>query len=123
MKPRKVEKEKSILGRINDLSHKLVLVLVLPIVLSLVLMLVYAGKYHNSIKRMETIASLKEKVVVLIPGITWNIVSGRAEFETSNIYVRINEVNDVIEKITESADPENRLSLIVAARTMQTLEN
>ena len=123
MKTKKVKKEKSILGMINDLSHKLVLVLVLPIVLSLVLMLVYAGKYHSSIERMETIASLKEKVVIVIPGITWNIVSGREEFETSNIYIRIHEVNEVIEKITESADPENRLSLIVAARTMQTLEN
>ena len=44
MEKHRIKKEKSILGRINDLSHKLVFMLVVPIVLSLVLMLVYAGK-------------------------------------------------------------------------------
>ena len=118
----RIRKEKSILGRINDLSHKLVLMLVFPIVLSLVLMLIYAGKYHSSIERMETIADLKTVVVSDIPGSVWNIVSGRDDIEKSGIFVKIHEVNDIIETITESSDPENRLSLIVAGRTMQTLE-
>ena len=82
----RIKKEKSIIGRINDLSHKLVLVLVVPIVLSLVLMLIYAGKYHSSIERMETIASLKTVVASDIPGCAWNIVSGRDDFENSNTF-------------------------------------
>ncbi|MBP5454294.1 MAG: hypothetical protein J6Y09_06755 [Lachnospiraceae bacterium] len=45
----KVKKEKSILGQISDLSHRLVLMLVFPIVISLLLMLFYAAKYHSSI--------------------------------------------------------------------------
>ena len=97
--------------------------LVVPIVLSLVLMLVYAGKYHNSIERMETIANLKTIVASDIPGAAWNIISGRDDFDRSNIYVKIHEVESTIETITESTDSENRLSLIVAGRTMQTLEN
>ncbi len=123
MEKSRIKKEKSILGRINDLSHKLVFMLMIPIVLSIVLMLVYAGKYHNSIERMETIAGLKTTVVSDIPGSAWNIISGREEFENSNIYVKIHDVESTIEAITESADPENRLSLIVAGRTMLTLEN
>lgn len=123
MEKNRISKEKSILGRINDLSHKLVFILVIPIVLSLVLMLVYAGKYHNSIERMETIASLKTIVALDIPGTAWNIISGRDDFENSRIYVRIHEVEKTIEDITERTDSENRLSLIVAGRTMQTLEN
>ena len=123
METGRVKKEKSILGRINQLGNRLVLMLVVPIVMSLVLMLIYAGKYHSSIKRMETIANLKTTVVSEIPGSAWNIVSGRDVFEDSNIYVKIHEVDDIIEKITESTDSENRLSLIVAGRTMQTLEN
>ena len=43
----KIKKEKSILGQISNLSHKLVTMLVVPIVISLVLMLFYAGKYHS----------------------------------------------------------------------------
>ena len=119
----KVKKEKSILGQISDMSHKLVLMLVIPIIISLVLMLFYAFKYHSSIVRMETIASLKTTVTEDIPGTAWNIVSGRQTFENSGIYVTIHEVEATIEDITDRAGQENRLSLIVAGRTMQTLEN
>ena len=123
MEANRIKKENSILGRINKLGTRLVLMLVIPIIMSLVLMLIYAGKYHSSIKRMETITNLKTTVVSDIPGSAWNIINGRDVFENSNIYVKIHEVNDIIDKITESASAENSLSLIVARRTMQTLEN
>ncbi|MBR6308887.1 MAG: sensor histidine kinase [Lachnospiraceae bacterium] len=119
----KVKKEKSILGQISDLSHRLVLMLVIPIIISLVLMLFYAAKYHSSISRMGTIASLKTVVTEDIPGAAWSIVSGRETFEESGIYLSIHSVNDTIEKITDQTGQENRLFLIVASRTMQTLEN
>ena len=119
----KVKKEKSILGQISDLSHKLVFMLVIPIIISIILMLFYAFKYHNSIVRMETITSLKTKVTEDIPGTAWNIVSGRQTFENSGIYVTIHDVEATIEDITDRTGQENRLSLIVAGRTMQTLEN
>lgn len=118
----KVTKERSILGRINDLSHKLVLMLVLPIIISLLLMLFYAWKYHSSIVRMETIANLKTLVAEDIPGSVWNIVSGQNTFAESNVYVLIREVNNTITTITEQTGRENQLSLIVAGRTMQTME-
>ncbi|MBR6909959.1 MAG: hypothetical protein IKN35_06720, partial [Lachnospiraceae bacterium] len=119
----KLKKEKSILGQISVLSHRLVLVLVVPIIISLVLMLVYAWKYHSSILRMETITSLKNVVSVQIPGTVWNIVSGRETFAGSNIYVTISSVEETIETISSQTGEENRLSLIVAERTMGTLEN
>ncbi|MBR6478860.1 MAG: sensor histidine kinase [Lachnospiraceae bacterium] len=119
----RVKKEMSILGRINDLSHRLVLMLVFPIIISLLLMLFYAWKYHSSIVRMETITNLKTLVAEEIPGSVWNIVSGQNTFPESNIYPMIREVNDTIERITEQTSQENRLSLVVASRTMGTLEN
>nr|MCR5428212.1 histidine kinase [Lachnospiraceae bacterium] len=119
----KIKKEKSILGRINDLSHKLVLMLVFPIIISLVLMLFYAWKYHSAIARTETIADLKTAVIEDIPGAAWNIVSGRESFPESGIYNKIHDVDLTIETITEQTGSENRLSLIIASRTMQTLEN
>lgn len=119
----KVKKEKSILGQISDLSHRLVFMLVIPIIISLILMLFYAGKYHNSIDRMKTVADLKTVVTEEIPESAWNIVSGRNTFSDSSIYMLIRKVNDTIDSITEQTDEESRLSLIVARRTMQTLEN
>ncbi|MCR4961541.1 MAG: sensor histidine kinase [Lachnospiraceae bacterium] len=119
----KIRKEKSILGQISDLSHRLVLMLVIPIIISLVLMLIYAAKYHSSIVSMETITDLKKVVSEEIPGSAWNIISGRETFPESNIYGKIKIVNETIDDITERTGPENRLSLMVAGRTMQTLEN
>ncbi len=119
----RIRREKSILGRISDMSHKLVCMLVVPIFISLVLMIVYAIKYHNSIVRMETIISLKTVVTEDIPGSAWNIVSGRESISESNIYLEIRQVNETIEMISERTGAENRLSLTVASRTMQTLQN
>ena len=119
----RIKKEKSILGAINDLSHRLVLLLVFPIIISLVLMLVYAWKYHSAIRRMEEITNIKTVVSEDIPERAWNIISGRQTFPESNIYMSINEVNATIEKITNQTGRENRLSLIVARRTMETLQN
>ena len=119
----RIRKEKSIIGRINDMSHKLVLILVFPIIISLVLMLFYAGKYHRSIVRIETISSLKAVVEDEIPEYAWEIVSGRGTFVNTGIYETLKNVDEVIESITDQTGQENRLSLIVAGRTMQTLKN
>ncbi|MBP5528536.1 MAG: histidine kinase, partial [Lachnospiraceae bacterium] len=116
-------KEKSILGRINDLSHRMVLMLVFPIIISLFLMLFYAWEYQSSILRMETIANLKTVVAEDIPGAAWNIISGRENFAESGIYVMIRDVDETIERISSQTSEENRLSLMVASRTMETLEN
>ncbi|MBR3526006.1 MAG: hypothetical protein IKO11_09170, partial [Lachnospiraceae bacterium] len=116
-------KEKSIIGRINDMSHRLMVMLLAPIVLSLVLMLFYAGKYDQAIIRMETIASLKTVVAEEIPETMWNIVSGRDTIEGSRVYVTLRTVNETIQEVTDRTVQENRLSLIVAGRTMQTLQN
>lgn len=115
----KIRKEKSIIGQIGELSHKLVLLLVIPIIVSLLLMLFYSVKYHNAIDRMETVANLKTVVSEEIPGKAWDIVSGRETFASNGIYDTIREVNETIDSITEQTGEENRLSLVVARRTMQ----
>ena len=118
----RIKNEKSIIGRINDLTGRLVTMLVIPIIISLLLMLFYAWKYHSSIVRMETITSLKTMVSDEIPGCAWNIVSGQETVQESHIYAKLREVNTTIDTISERTGEKNRLSLIVAARTMQTLE-
>ena len=119
----RIKKEKSIIGKIDSMSHRLVILLVFPVFVSLVLMLVYAGRYHNAIRRMETIASLKTVVAEEIPESVWGIVSGRQTVTESKVYSKIHEVHETIEEIMEKAEDDDRLSLMVADRTMQTLEN
>lgn len=119
----KIRREKSILGKFNDMSHKLVLMLVFPIIISLFLMLVYAWEYHSAIARMESVTDLKNVVADRIPETAWNIVSGREEIRNSGIYRLIHEVRDSMEATSEKTGSENRLYITVAGRTMQTLEN
>ena len=97
----RVSKEKSIIGRINDMSHRLVLMLVTPILISLLLMLFYAGQYSRAISRMETIASLKGIVADEIPDTMWNIVSGRDTIGASKIYATIHSVDETLRDVTE----------------------
>ena len=119
----RIKKEKSILGAINDVSHLLVLMLVFPIIISLFLMLFYAYEYHNAISRMGEITKVKYIVSDEIPEKAWNIVSGKESFPGSDIYIVIHDVEDRIDDVTKQTGEENRLSLIVAGRTMETLEN
>lgn len=120
----KIRKEKSIVGKIDTMSQKLVILLVIPVILSLVLMLLYAGRYHSAIKRMETIANLKHVVSSDIPESVWGIVSGRETVAGSKVHSTIHEVHDTLQEIMDRVDEEEeRLALVVADRTMQTLEN
>ena len=119
----RITKEKSILGAINSLTHRLVLLLVFPIIISLVLMLFYGWEYHSAIRRMGEITELKAVVAEEIPEKAWNIVSGRDTLPGSDIYIVIHEVENRIDEVTLQAKEENRLSLVVAGRTMETLEN
>ena len=117
-----IREEKSIIGHINDMGHRLVLMLVTPIILSVFMMLFYELQYSSSIMRMETIASLKTVVAEEIPETAWNIVSGRDTINGSRIYATIHSVDQTINDVTDQTSEENSLSLIVAGRTMQTLE-
>ena len=119
----RIKKEKSILGAIEDRSNRLAMMLVFPIIISLVLMLFYAWEYHSAILRMGKITELKSVVSDEIPERAWNIVSGKQTFPQSNIYKLIMDVEETVEEVTAQTVEENRLSLVVAGRTMETLQD
>lgn len=119
----RIKKEKSILGAIEDLSNRLAMMLVFPIIISLVLMLFYAWEYHSAILRMGKITELKSVVSDEIPEKAWNIVSGKETFPQSNIYKLIMDVEETVGEVTAQTVEGNRLSLVVAGRTMETLQD
>ena len=115
-------KEKSIIGKFDSVTRRLVILLIIPIIISFVTMLVYMERYHSSIVRIETISSLKSVVADEIPEMAWNVVSGRDTFVGSRVYPTIRSVYETISNVSEKTNEENRLSLMVAERTMHTLE-
>ncbi len=115
-------KPQSITGRINRMSRSLMTILVLPLAVSLVLMVYFSGRYHRSILRMETIASLKPVIAGEIPEAVWRIVSGRDSLEGSPVRSLIAGAEETITRITAETGENDRLSLVVAGRTMGTLK-
>ena len=111
----------SIVGRIRGMSWRIVLLLIIPVILSLIMMLVFAGRYSQSMERMGAIAALKPVIADELPGAVWQVVSGRETMEESRVYERIGQVNGVIEAITRETGEADRLELIIARRTMDTL--
>ncbi len=111
----------SIVGRIKSMSWRIVLLLSVPVIVSLIMMLVFAGRYSRSMERMGTIAALKPKIADEIPGAVWQVVSGRETLDESRAYALISQVNGTIETITQSTQGSDRLELIIARRTMDTL--
>ncbi len=114
---------KSLVGRISTMAWNLMILLGVPVVLSLCIMLFFSMRYNESIQRMETIASLKPLIGVDIPERVWNVVSGRETIAGSLVEEKIAEASSIIEKVGARAGAEDRLELIVAGRTMNTLKD
>ena len=117
----KVSSENSISGRVNRSTRFLTVVLVIPAVISLVMMLLYASWYQTSVTRMETVANLKPMVSTHIPEEVWETVAGRETFSESSVYTQIEQVNKTLDQLIESDWQSDRLELIIARRTMETL--
>ena len=113
---------RSISGRIRRSIRTLQLVLMTPALVSLVMMLVFSEQYTRSVQRMETIARLKPVIAQEIPEAVWQIVSGRESLADSPVYAEIQKAGETIRIISGETEEENRLELVVAGRTMDTLE-
>ncbi len=103
--------------------RNLIVMLGAPVVLSLCMMLFFSMQYSESIRRMETIAALKPLVEEEIPERVWNAVSGRVSLTESQAEEKIREVLEVVNRVGARAGAEDRLELIIAGRTMETLRD
>ena len=116
-----MDRQQSFVGRINRMSRGGMLLLGIPVLVSLVMMVFFSGRYRQSIRRMETIAGLKPAVSEEIPDSVWDMVSGRTSLAETPVYDQIRQVKDTIRQISEETGESDRLALIVAGRTMDTL--
>ena len=97
--------------------------LIVPALVSLGMMMHYAQTYHGVIRQVEQVSSLKPLVQTQIADEMWYVVAGHKSFDGGEQYEMIRQVNDGIDALTRSADPQNLKELIVARRTMGTLVN
>ena len=114
---------KSISSRLRASFLALMCLLIIPALLSMGMMLHYAQSYHGVIRQVERVSSLKPLVQTQIADEMWYVVAGHKSFDGGDQYVMIDHVNAEIDALTQSADPDNLTTLIVARRTMNTLVN
>ncbi len=113
--------EQSIVERINRMTNRLTALLGVPVIAAMVMTMLVAAQYAGMNERMNTIASLKPMVETEIPETVWNMVSGRVGADDSGVIERIQAVNRAMEQVTGMSRGNQRLELVVARRTMDTL--
>lgn len=113
----------SISGRLRSAFIILVCLLIVPALVSVGMMVRYAQTYHNVVRQVERVSSLKPLVQTQIADEMWYVVAGHKTFDGSEQYAMIDHVNAEIDALSRSADPVNLKALVVARRTMDTLKN
>ena len=114
-------KNRSIVGRINSMIWKMMLLLGTPVIVALILMFFISRQYSGAIDRMGTIAALKPVIGEQIPETVWSVVSGRETLDGSGLDEMLSDVNSTISHVSARTGERNRLELVVAGRTMGTL--
>ncbi len=112
----------SIASRIKGMGWQILLLLIVPVIVSVSLMLVFSIRYSRSMERMGAVAALKPVVSDGIPGAVWRVVSGRETMTESQTYALIAQADETMETITRTSDENGKLELIIARRTMDTLQ-
>ncbi len=112
---------RSIASRIKGMSRRVVLLLAVPVVVSLTLMLVFSGRYARAMARMGAVAALKPMISDEIPGAVWQVVSGRRTLDESGVYPLISQVNAAMDDAVRETGESDRLAIVIARRTMDTL--
>ncbi len=112
----------SIAQRLRGAFMILMGLLIIPALVSVGMMLHYAKVYHGSIAQVDRVSSLKPLVQTQIGDEMRYVVAGHKSFDGGSQYDMIHWVNDEIDELSQSADPDNLTGLTVARRTMGTLE-
>ncbi len=113
--------EQSIVERINRMNVRLTVLLGIPVIAAMIMTMVVVSQYARQNERMSTIAGLKPVVETEIPDTVWNMVSGRADEDSSGVAELIQTVNQAMDQAIGESRGNQRLELVVARRTMETL--
>lgn len=119
---KEARRDPSIVGRINRMTNTLMILLGVPVIATIILTVAVANQYTKINARMSTIAGLKPVIETEIPETVWTVVSGRASMKDSGVEERIREVDQIMDRVAGQTGEEQQLELLVARRTMDTLE-
>ena len=96
--------------------------LVIPVVIGLIMMVLYSSRYQAMIQRMDAAAELKPALETSLAEDLFSVAAGRKKFEESGVMKSIRRIDKTLDQLTEETVGSGHLQLIIARRTMDTME-
>lgn len=112
-------------GISSEVRHSvsaIAVLLAIPVVIGLIMMILYSSRYQAMIQRMDAAAELKPALETSLAEDMFSVAAGRNTFEKSGVMKTIRSINDTLDQLTGETEGGGHLQLIIARRTMDTME-
>ena len=98
------------------------ILLALPVAVGLIVMIMYSSRYQSMIQRMDAAAELKPALETSLAEDLFSVAAGRVAFDKSGVMRSIDGIDDTLDQLTDETVGSGHLQLIIARRTMDTVE-
>ena len=119
---RKGKRSTGISSEVRHSVSTIAVLLALPVVIGLIVMVLYSSRYQAMIQRMSETAELKPALETTIAENLFSVAAGRSTFEQSGAMKMIRRIDDTLDQLTKETEGNGRLQLMIARRTMDTME-
>ncbi len=116
------QRKTSIIGKLGHSTRATAVMLLVPALASLAMLFFTTSRYQRTLSRMETAAGLKPVVDTQLSERLFSVAAGRVSYEDSDVDERFRFVTQTLDDLLEYTDGDGTLELMVARRTMDTLE-
>ena len=112
----------SITAQVRRSVSSIAVLLAAPAVIGLVVMLIYSSRTQAMIRRMDLAAGLKPSLENTIAENLFSVAAGRCTFDESGVEKLIEDTSGTLDMLLTETEGSGQMQLIIARRTMDTLE-
>ena len=112
-------------GISSEVRHSvniIAVLLALPVLMGLAVMILYSSRYQGMIQRMDAAAELKPALETTLAEDLFSVAAGRTSFDKSGVMKSIRQIDSTLEELTGQTAGSGHLQLMIARRTMDTVE-
>ena len=112
----------SITSQVRRSVTSIAVLLAVPALIGLAVMLMYSARTQAMIRRMDSAARVKPVLESTIAENLFSVAAGRISFEESGVETLIAETDETLDRLLEETQGSGQMQLMIARRTMDTLE-
>ena len=118
----RIRKRTGISSEVRHSVSAIAVLLAVPVIIGLIVMVLYSSRYQAMIQRMSDAAELKPALEKTIAEDLFSVAAGRTTFEESGVSRMIRQIDKTLDQLTEETEGSGHLQLMIARRTMDTME-